>query len=555
MMYDYTRLSASNRCPLLWKGRLSASGNANRLRNMDTAQRYGLTALKVVLLTAAIFYLAFILRSSFSIRGELYFTLIDDAMVSMRYAQHLAQGFGMVWNIGEKPVEGFTNPGWMLFMALLHLFAIPASKASFAVMIAAAIFLLVNALAVYKICAALQPQAKYAPLIAAAVTAFYFPLVFWSLRGMEVGLLTLLISLGILTALQLTSTGVWHSSVALSLILFLALLIRLDTILQISLIVIYVAVQSKFDLHAIGFPLLTVSLSLLAILWFQHAYFGDFLPNTYYQKVVGVPAWERIRNGILVFTQYATRDTLMLVVFSVAGMILYADLRNRNILLLAALFIVQCAYSIWVGGDYAEVEVDAANRFITQGIPTLIIVFSLAAERVISDLLTLRRPAIQSKPAAQSAVALGVAFAVLLVISGEPWINWTINNAPLLKADIRRVKLGLAIAAYTSPEATIAVHAAGQIPYYSDRRTIDLLGLNDPVIAKGPVTGPFYPGHDKWNYDYSILQLKPDLIADNWIRLGDFMKDNAEYRQLDNGIYIRKDSTLLNVDGLSKEYR
>jgi hypothetical protein len=99
------------------------------------------------------------------------------------------------------------------------------------------------------------------------------------------------------------------------------------------------------------------------------------------------------------------------------------------------------------------------------------------------------------------------------------------------------------------------VHAAGQIPYYSGRTTIDLLGLNDPVIAKGPVSGPFYPGHDKWNYVYSIQQLQPDVIADNWIKLAAFMKGQAEYRRLDNGIYVRKGSTLVDAQSLAQEYR
>jgi len=141
----------------------------------------------------------------------------------------------------------------------------------------------------------------------------------------------------------------------------------------------------------------------------------------------------------------------------------------------------------------------------------------------------------------------------LLVVSGQPWISWGVDNAPLFKSDVRRVKDGLAIADSTSPATTIAVHAAGQIPYYSDRRTIDLLGLNDPVIAKGPVTGPFYPGHDKWNYDYSIRELKPDLIADNWIKLGDYMKGFSDYVQLENGMYVRKDTTLVNVNRLLQQ--
>ena len=51
------------------------------------------------------------------------------------------------------------------------------------------------------------------------------------------------------------------------------------------------------------------------------------------------------------------------------------------------------------------------------------------------------------------------------------------------------------------------------------------------------------------------MQLKPDLIADNWVKLGDFMRGKTEYQELDNGMYLRKDSTVVNVDELVKELR
>lgn len=34
---------------------------------------------------------------------------IDDAFITMRYANHLANGHGLVWNIGQGPVEGYSN--------------------------------------------------------------------------------------------------------------------------------------------------------------------------------------------------------------------------------------------------------------------------------------------------------------------------------------------------------------------------------------------------------------------------------------------------------------
>jgi len=38
-----------------------------------------------------------------------YYRVIDDAYISYRYSRHVAQGEGLVWNPGEAPVEGFTN--------------------------------------------------------------------------------------------------------------------------------------------------------------------------------------------------------------------------------------------------------------------------------------------------------------------------------------------------------------------------------------------------------------------------------------------------------------
>lgn len=500
--------------------------------------------LNLILAVAAIFYLALIFGASFIIKGERYFTLIDDAMISMRYAKHLAQGYGLTWNISEAPVEGFTNLGWTFYMGLLHLFPIPISKISLTVMLTSVIILLANIYIVYRIAETLLPDSKYAPLLAAFITAFYFPLVFWSLRGMEVGLLTLLIDLSILLAIS------QNKAILASIMLALAILVRIDAVIPAALTVLYLFIKNK---RSAIIPAISIIVTTLTILIFQQIYFGDFLPTTYYQKVTGFATLERIQHGVLVFNQYATRDTLFLFLFSLAGLFYYKLQRNHEALLLLGIFLAQCVYSIYIGGDYAEPETNAANRFITQGMPALIILFSWITDRILSDLTTAHSQSALSNPRLNPAIPL--ALIILLIISGEPWFSCSIDNAPLLKADIRRVKLGLHIAENTAPEAVVAVHAAGQIPYYSERTTIDLLGLNDPVVAKGQGHGEFYPGHNKWDYDYSINQLQPDLIADNFAPLAEFMRGSKQYTKLENGIYIRNDSTLVDANGLSKEYR
>jgi hypothetical protein len=61
-------------------------------------------------------------------------------------------------------------------------------------------------------------------------------------------------------------------------------------------------------------------------------------------------------------------------------------------------------------------------------------------------------------------------------------------------------------------DLTLAINAAGVIPYRTRLRTIDMLGLTDEHIAHRPVPdGPIALGHAKSDPEY-VLDLRPDLI-------------------------------------------
>src|SRR4030095_14589299 len=79
--------------------------------------------------------MVFIARSTFTANGHLYFTLFDDAMISMRYARNLADGHGLLWNPGQPAVEGYTNFLWTLWMAALHLLPVTEPKIGLGVMV------------------------------------------------------------------------------------------------------------------------------------------------------------------------------------------------------------------------------------------------------------------------------------------------------------------------------------------------------------------------------------------------------------------------------------
>jgi len=84
----------------------------------DTVQRREKLIIAGVSLGFLIWGSLIIYRSSFiGIDGRRYFSLFDDAMVSMRYAWNLSHGLGLVWNPGER-VEGYTNLLMTLLMAV-----------------------------------------------------------------------------------------------------------------------------------------------------------------------------------------------------------------------------------------------------------------------------------------------------------------------------------------------------------------------------------------------------------------------------------------------------
>jgi hypothetical protein len=115
----------------------------------------------------------------------------------------------------------------------------------------------------------------------------------------------------------------------------------------------------------------------------------------------------------------------------------------------------------------------------------------------------------------------------------------------------------------TEPDASIAVVTAGNIIYFAERAGVDMLGKADRVIAHSlphenggsfdNVDEIFRPGHNKWDYQHSIVDLAPDIVAQIW---GDskemdpyLQAGGYEYFLVDGfALFIRVDSTSIRWD-------
>jgi hypothetical protein len=444
-------------------------------------------------------------------------------MISMRYARNLAHGYGLVWNPAGERVEGYTNPLWVIFMSIFHLFPIPASKMSLFIQISGAIFLIANLFFVKKIAERLSGSSIVA-ILAVILTAFYSPLNNWGLQGMEVSILTLMTSASLWIALEnlhLNRFTPW-----LYLLLGVSTLIRTDMAVPYIVILVVLAIADRQHRRQnLIWGAGTLAAFLAGQTLFRLAYYGYPLPNTYYLKLGGYPLFKRVAHGLYVLLQFIWDFNWVLFLLPLSILLFR---RDYSIYLLFLVFLGQIAYSVYVGGDAWENR-GGSNRYFSIVMPVFFILFTYAADlirRILAERIKHLSGFVQ--PAANLGLALFVLAGMVnfnFFLNTKSLERWILVRQPIfIEGNKEYVRIARDINKTTSPNASIAVVAAGAIPYFTDRYSLDLLGKNDVVIAHEKVRGGgaltsvknFRPGHVKWDYDYSIGKLKPDVVVQLW---------------------------------------
>lgn len=583
-----------------------------------------------LLSSSGLFHLVFIARNSFDFEGRRVFTLFDDAMISMRYARNLADGYGLVFNPGEPPVEGYTNFLWTLWMALLHRLPIDESKLPLVVMISGVAILFANLWAVKRIAQRTAGEATAVTRMAVCFTAFYYALIFWTLRGMEVGLLTLVVDLGALCVLELADAFTPARLLGLCLLASIAALTRPDGVVPFIVIALFAASHlPRRRATVCGALGLSLAVTIAANTIFRLEVYGQTFPNTYSLKMTGAPVLARVGRGFEVFGGLCLAHLFAPLIVALAALPKISDPTLR---LLAGLFLAQCAYSIYVGGDAWEFA-SFANRYITIGMPALFVLAASGLQAIAGlperrlarlaflafgflgivlvvqggalfggagrfvDLEDFGRYDFLPRLTAALSILLGamtvagwiagfvsgrlflsfsaalrpllgetesrrfhrLAAVVLLLLCGPDFIRWAAQNGLQAEAEKRWAEIGLRVRQATTPQARLAVVTAGTIPYFSHRPTADLLGKSDPTIASGPrrtevPSARLRPGHDKWNYSYSIGRLRPDVIVQLWHPTDDDLRyiESLGYERLANLALVSRDSRAVDRAALEK---
>ena len=305
----------------------------------------------------------------------------DDAFISFRYAQHLADGHGLVFNLdpSEAPVEGYTNFAWTMWLALgvalgcrdvgLEMWSI----ASGILCHAGVVFLLARIAWRASVGRAIVPIAAcgYAAVHHAASLA---P------AGLETAPFVLLAVAMLRCSLSMRCVrDAWFAGF----VGVLAAMTRPDGAVFVAaagLFVLCDAWSRKAPRLLLAYVTPFVLVFAPYLLW-RHSYYGYWLPNTFYAKSADEPyatqGWDYVAGFGLCY--YALLPALVLPWLALlwkdplAGASAY--LSRRPWLAILTFTLPYLGFVVWVGGDFMFA------RFLLPIVPILLLGWDFACLR------------------------------------------------------------------------------------------------------------------------------------------------------------------------------
>lgn len=524
---------------------------------IKTISRLHQRTLYAIAITPGLVFMLFLQwQSSENPWGSRRFTLFDDAMISMDYGRTLAQTGELVWFPGAPRVQGFTNPLWTLWMSFVHLVGFEGSSAALTVSLTGILLILASSWIVFDLVHTFSAGNNHLiAVLAAGSLPFLYPLTYWTLRGMEVGALTFFC----LFLLRATVNHIRDGRVRISFSMILPIVLGIATrfdfaifcVVAVAALLLWGPAYVKTRLVALYGAIVVATAASVCLA--QKLYWGSWLPNTYHLKMDGVSPIDRISRGLA--SSAKTSVLFAIIAIAVISQLRSTEFQRRVVLIASAMFVAMAAYAVYIGGDAWEGEM--LNRFYATILPLIPLIigvsFNAVRKRVtpvlisLAVLMTSIGAGVTVNPFGFSDkhffivgavsilnaliifvlsfiprdgyVAGAVVAAICLIVSAYPMAQQQRNSDLLLaRTNLFVTESVETMRDTTEVGASIATIWAGVPAYYSHRTMLDLLGKNDTFLATSAPHGAFFPGHNKWDYDYSIGKLQPDVIFQTFDR-------------------------------------
>ncbi len=436
----------------------------------------------------------------------------DDAFIYLRYVKNFFKGNGLVFNRGEF-VEGYTSFLWLLLLIAGKLAGVKLVWfiQAFSRFWGAAVILLLP-IAAYDVLEQNNFKNHALPkllsLLPSFVLAFTAGFVYWTSSGMETALFVFLFLVTFhLKAKQKQS----YLFPAILLALARPEGILLVLILMLSDLAFGKLNNRDFNLKKFGAEFIVFTLPVLIHFLFRLYYYGDVFPNTFYAKT-GFSGFYLAR-GIKYFLDF-WGSPFAIVFFAFPTIYVGVKyFRKRWAFFSVNVVVVYSVYIIFVGGDVLP-----SIRFFLPILPLL----QLNLAKMAADicLVIIEKSGVKIGKALILLTFALVVFAVAKNFSRENLIlqKWRAYERGL----VYKMKLYAGwinkVQAEKGKELTVALSTIGAFSYYSNCKTLDIIGLTDSYIARHPkeVKGIAGKVAVKWkerhyNADY-VLKRKPDFV-------------------------------------------
>jgi heme exporter protein D len=452
--------------------------------------------------------------------------LIDDAAITFAYSRNVADGFGPVLQPGAAPVEGYSNPTWMILLALGKLVGLFDHGTLFgvndqilfpkglALACCAGILVLF-----YFGAKTLSRRPALVTFVAGAALAAIPSFVIWCFSGLENSFYALTVAaLAVLILRAVQSGRLLDTQVALGtgLIAMLAALTRPDGIIYAGAYPIVAALFLKRELLGRSIRAVVVSVAGFAVpygayvifRWFE---FGRLVPNTAVAKGQEPPTLDDLARPGEIVSYVGWLVVAVAVACLVMLLVRPSRLRTGLIALLVPFGLTVVAYIVlefdWMGQLRFATPVWTLGAFGG----AIVVVEALAAARLRGRIV----------------------LACLLVVALVSSVSGLYDQGKSYRANVKTAMCivaerdaqainGFADILKLPDTAQVGLIDLGGTSLGSRIRVLDLAGLGDK-----PIADYLHRADMQGLRDYVFTQAKPELITfiGSWITTLQFNQD------------------------------